>query len=187
VTSDQAIVLHASGYDRSIATLTAYQRAGDGWQVVFGPWSADIGRAGVAPPGAKREGDGRTPSGTYAFDFAFGVDADPGVRLPFRAVTGPNIVWDDDPNSPRYNLWVDTNQADAGARPEPMDVRPVYSLGAVIGYNQSRTPGLGSAIFLHVSQGSATSGCVALPAGQLRSVLLWLDPARSPVIVISAG
>ena len=34
---------------------------------------------GVAPAGQKREGDGRTPSGVYGFDFMFGVNADPGA------------------------------------------------------------------------------------------------------------
>jgi L,D-peptidoglycan transpeptidase YkuD (ErfK/YbiS/YcfS/YnhG family) len=155
--------------------------------VAFGPWTAYVGRAGIAAVGDKREGDGRTPSGTYGFEFAFGVDPDPGVRLPFRRVTGPNIVWDDDPASPGYNQWVDTNSADAGANPEPMYVRPQYSLGAVIAYNTARTPGLGSAIFLHVSAGRPTAGCVALPAAQLRQLLLWLDPARSPVIAITVG
>ena len=36
-------------------------------------------RNGMAPPGAKREGDGRTPSGTFGFGFFFGVDPDPGA------------------------------------------------------------------------------------------------------------
>ena len=57
---------------------------------------------------------------------------------------------------------------------------PSYFYGAVIGYNDARTPGLGSAIFLHVSHGSSTAGCVALPTDQLLSLLRWLDPAKSP-------
>ena len=176
--------MRATAYDRTSATLTAYERGGDGWRVAHGPWAAYVGRSGIAPVGEKREGDGRTPSGTYAFEFMFGVDPDPGVRLPFRRVTGPNIVWDDDPASPQYNQWVDTNRADAGANPEPMYVRPQYNLGAVIAYNHARTPGLGSAIFLHVSAGRPTAGCVALPSAHLRQLLLWLDPARSPAIAV---
>ena len=184
ITGGQAIVVRATAPGRTTAALTAYERASGGWRVAHGPWTAYVGRSGIAPFGEKREGDGRTPSGTYGFEFAFGVDPDPGARLPFRRVTGPNIVWDDDPASPRYNEWVDTNSADAGASPEPMYVRPQYTLGAVIAYNTERTPGLGSAIFLHVSAGRPTAGCVALPAAQLRQLLLWLDPARSPVIAI---
>jgi len=150
---------------------------------VFGPWEADIGRNGVAPAGAKREGDGRTPSGTYGFDFMFGVYPSPGVHFPFRSITGPNIVWDDDPASANYNEWIDTNTASAGANPEPMDVS-AYDAGAVIAYNDARTPGLGSAIFLHVASGQSTAGCVALPYDDLLEVLRWLDPAQAPRIVI---
>ena len=184
LTGSQAIVVRAAAYGRTTATLTAYERAGDGWRVAHGPWSAYVGRAGVAPPGAKREGDGRTPSGTYPFDFMFGVDPDPGVKFPFRRVTGHNIVWSDDPESPRYNMWVDTNQADAGPSPESMYVRPQYDLGAVIAYNPERTPGMGSGIFVHVSAGRPTAGCVSLPRHRLTTLLTWLDPAAAPRILI---
>jgi L,D-peptidoglycan transpeptidase YkuD (ErfK/YbiS/YcfS/YnhG family) len=187
VSGGQAVVVQAAGAGRTTATLAAYERSGDRWRVAFGPWAANVGRAGVAPPGEKREGDGRTPSGRYGFDFMFGVDPDPGVRFAFRRVTGPNIVWDDDPPSPRYNQWVDTNEADAGVNPEPMYVRPQYALGVVIAYNTARTPGIGSAIFLHVSAGRPTAGCVSLPRDQLTRLLLWLDPARSPVVAIGVG
>ncbi|MGO9876273.1 MAG: L,D-transpeptidase family protein [Acidimicrobiia bacterium] len=182
--AQQVIAVAASGYGANTATLTAYQRDASGWTQMFGPWAAFIGRNGVAPIGAKREGDGRTPSGVFGFDFMFGVDADPGVRYPYRHIGGTNIVWDDDPTSANYNEWIDTNIAAAGVDPEPMDDVPSYLYGAVIAYNDARTPGLGSAIFLHVSHGSATAGCVALPIDELLDVLRWLDPAQSPRIAI---
>ena len=178
----EAIVVTAHGAGATTARLAAYERQGDGWRVVTGPIAARVGARGVAPPGAKREGDGRTPAGTFGFDFAFGRAEDPGTRLPYRRIT-PSIVWDDDPASPRYNTWVDSSAADAGARPEPMDVA-AYDLGAVIAYNTARAPGAGSAIFLHITTGRATAGCVALAADELRRLVLWLDPARAPVIVI---
>jgi len=115
------------------------------------------------------------------------VSADPGVQFPYRRVTSSSIVWDDDPASPRYNTWVDLTAQDAGADPEPMYVSPAYDHGAVIAYNTDRTPGLGSAIFLHVSLGRPTAGCVSLPAGQLVDVLRWLDPAQSPRIVLGVA
>ena len=182
----QVIAVSASGYGTTTATFTAYQRTSSGWQQVFGPWTADIGRNGFAPPGQKREGDGRTPSGSYGFSFFFGVDADPGVRFPFRPIPGPWIVWDDDPSSANYNEWIDDRVGPAGANPEPMDVS-AYAYGAVIDYNASRAPGLGSAIFMHVSSGSSTAGCVALPTSELLSVLRWLDPSRAPRIIMGTG
>lgn len=182
--AQQVITVATSGYGTSSATVTAFERGASGWKQVFGPWSAYVGRNGVAPAGEKREGDGRTPSGTYGFDFMFGVNADPGVHYSYRRVTGSNIVWDDDSNSANYNLWIDTNTQPAGVSPEPMNNVPSYYYGAVIGYNDARTPGLGSAIFLHVSHGSSTAGCVAVPTDQLLSLLRWLDPGRSPRIAI---
>lgn len=183
----QVVVVTAPKYGATTATLTAYQRQGGGWQQVFGPWPAYVGTAGVAPPGEKREGDGRTPSGVYGFDFFFGVAADPGVKFPYRRITSRSIVWDDDPASARYDTWVDLDTQDAGTRPEPMYVRPAYDHGAAIGYNPAHTPGLGSAIFLHVSAGRPTAGCVSLPAGQLVEILRWLDPAQSPRVVIGVA
>ncbi len=177
----QAVVVTAPGYGATTATLSTWQRSAGGWEPVHGPWPADVGRGGFAPPGEKREGDGRTPSGTYGFDFAFGVEPDPGVALSYRRVTGPSIVWDDMPSSPSYNLWVDGGQGEA------MFQTPVYDYAAVIAYNTARTPGLGSAIFLHVSTGGPTAGCVALPVEGLLPVLRWLDPAQAPVVVMGVA
>ena len=182
--AQQVVTVATAGYGTSYATLTGFERDGSGWRQVFGPWSAYVGRNGVAPSGEKREGDGRTPSGVYGFDFMFGISDDPGTHFPYRRVTGTNIVWDDDSNSANYNRWIDTNTGDAGVSPEPMYNAPSYNYGAVIAYNTARTPGLGSAIFLHVSHGSSTAGCVALPTDQLLALLRWLDPGRAPVIAI---
>jgi L,D-peptidoglycan transpeptidase YkuD (ErfK/YbiS/YcfS/YnhG family) len=178
----QLVTVIAASYGATQAELTAYSRVDGQWRRVFGPWTAWIGRNGMAPPGAKREGDGRTPSGTYGFGFFFGVDPDPGVLFPYRRIH-PYDFWDDDPASPLYNLWVDTLQANPGADPEPMDVS-AYDYGAVIAYNTARTPGLGSAIFLHINIGMPTAGCVTLPVGELLEILRWLNPADSPRITM---
>jgi L,D-peptidoglycan transpeptidase YkuD (ErfK/YbiS/YcfS/YnhG family) len=165
--------------------LSAFQWAGGGWRRVLGPWPARLGRGGLAPPGAKREGDGRTPSGTFRLPFLFGTGPDPGFAARYRR-SHPWTAWDDDPASPRYNEWGDTRYGDPGASPEPMDVS-AYVYGAVIGYNTRRVPGLGSAIFLHASIGIPTAGCVTLPVPRLLRVLHWLDPRYSPRIRLRAG
>jgi L,D-peptidoglycan transpeptidase YkuD (ErfK/YbiS/YcfS/YnhG family) len=180
--SSQLVTVVAASYGATRAELTAYRRVDGQWRRVFGPWLAWIGRDGMAPPGAKREGDGRTPSGTFGFGFFFGVDPDPGVHFRYQRVH-PYDVWDDDPSSPLYNEWVDDRYADAGADPEPMDVS-AYDYGAVIAYNTARTPGRGSAIFLHINIGMPTAGCVTLPVGELLEILRWLNPAASPRITM---
>ncbi len=183
--SGQLVTVTAASYGTTRAELTAYRWAGGRWRRVFGPWIAWIGRNGMARPDAKREGDGRTPAGTFGFQFFFGVDPNPGVHFPYRRVYAYD-VWDDDPSSPRYNEWVDVRYGNPGADPEPMDVS-AYDYGAVIAYNTARTPGLGSAIFLHINIGTPTAGCVTLPVGELLEILRWLNPAASPRIVMGVG
>lgn len=183
----QAIVVDAAAYGRSDATFSAYEQTASGWVRRFGPWTARVGRNGFAPIGEKHEGDGRTPSGSYGFSFFFGINRDPGVAYPYRQITSRSIVWDDDPASPNYNEWIDTRAGDAGRSPEPMYNAPFYDYGAVIAYNTARTPGLGSAIFLHVSNGGSTAGCVALPVSELLDVLGWLNPNLHAEIRMGVG
>ena len=183
----QAVVVTADAYEATTATLTAYERQGASWRRALGPWTAAIGRNGFAPPGEKVEGDGRTPSGAYSFGFFFGVAPNPGVRFEYRQVPDESIVWDEDPSSPTYNLWVDLDDYGGGTDPEGMYQPVEYEHGAVIAYNTARTPGLGSGIFLHATNGGPTAGCVSLPVDQLVAVLRWLDPARSPRIVMGVA
>lgn len=183
-TARQVVEVTASHYGSSYATLTAWRKSSSGWVRVAGPWSARIGRNGFAAPGRKREGDGRTPTGSYGFSFFFGVAPRPsGIHYPWRHAYTYDY-WDDDSSSSRYNLWTDTRRSYAGRSPEPMHQQPAYDDGAVIAYNSARKPGLGSAIFLHVSHNSATSGCVSLPRSELLRVLRWLDPHASPRIIM---
>jgi L,D-peptidoglycan transpeptidase YkuD (ErfK/YbiS/YcfS/YnhG family) len=177
----QLIRVVAPSYGATSARFTGYRKVGRRWVRALGPWTAEIGYNGMAPPGAKREGDGRTPSGTYGFEFDFGVWPNPGVAFPFRRAHSYD-VWDDDPSSSRYNEWVNERRHNPGANPEPMDQLPAYGLGAVIAYNTARVPGLGSAIFLHVGTGDPTAGCVSLPVYRLRKTLLWLRPGDDPQI-----
>ena len=57
-----------------------------------------------------------------------------------------------------------------------------YNYAQVIGYNEARKPGLGSAIFLHLDTGRATAGCVSLPSGPLLKLLRWEKPGAVMVI-----
>jgi L,D-peptidoglycan transpeptidase YkuD (ErfK/YbiS/YcfS/YnhG family) len=181
----ELITVTAASRSATYATLRAYDVSGGKRVRVFGPWTARVGYNGIAPPGRKREGDGRTPSGTFGFSFFFGVRPDLGFAFSFRHAFRYD-VWDDDPASPRYNEWVNDREHNPGARPEPMHQVPAYDYAAVIAYNTGRIPGRGSAIFLHVSTGTATAGCVSLPFGRLIAILHWLRPRDQPQIRITA-
>ena len=182
----QLITVTAASYAATHAILRAFRISGGKRVLVFGPWTARVGYNGVARPGKKREGDGKTPSGNYAISFFFGVQRDLRFAFSFRHAYTYDY-WDDDPASPRYNEWVNSRKHNPGADPEPMHRVPAYDYAAVIAYNTARTPGLGSAIFLHVGTGSATAGCVSLPRARLINILRWLKPENHPRIAISAG
>jgi L,D-peptidoglycan transpeptidase YkuD (ErfK/YbiS/YcfS/YnhG family) len=71
--SGQLVTVVAASYGATEAELTAYRRAGGRWRRVLGPWVVWIGRDGMARPGAKREGDGRTPSASPRITMGVGT------------------------------------------------------------------------------------------------------------------
>lgn len=156
---------------RSTASVRACEKRGAQWVSVLGTMYGHVGRNGVAPAGAKREGDGRTPSGTYTLGRGFGQRGNPGVRFSWRVVDSRD-VWVDDSRSPLYNTWQRKPANGRWRSAEDLDVSS-YAYAQVIDYNTARTPGRGSAIFLHLDHGSATSGCVSLPTSSLLKVLRW--------------
>lgn len=145
-----------------------------------------LGKGGVVPGAAKREGDGATPAGIWKLRAGFWrADrlARPPGPLAFAAIE-PDMVWDDDPVSPSYNT---LQRRDVPDHPERlMRADHVYDIVVPIGFNDGPiVPGRGSAIFLHVArEGYApTAGCVALACDDLIELLGRLGP--SPEIEIT--
>ena len=178
----QLIVVTNTSWSSTYATLQTFEKRADGsWRRVHGPWTARVGRNGFGSP--KREGDGQTPVGSYGVQGMFGVRATPGVRYTWHRVDGYD-VWVDDPHSAYYNLRKRKPANGRWSSAESLYQPTAYSYAAVIGYNRSRTPGNGSAIFFHVGTGGATAGCVSLPSDRLLPVLRWLDPAKKPRFIL---
>ena len=179
----QVITVVANGYGDTSAQLEVWQRTSSGWHRVMGPWFSWLGLNGFAPRGQKREGDNRTPTGSFRLEFMFGVYGDPGVRFHYRRALTTSY-WDDDSSTANYNRWVDSRNGHTGRNPEPMHVSPPYNYGVVIGYNWRQTPGMGSAIFLHVTHHSATHGCVSINQDHLVRLMRWLRPGAKPRIIM---
>jgi L,D-peptidoglycan transpeptidase YkuD (ErfK/YbiS/YcfS/YnhG family) len=181
--STQLVTVTASSYGTTSASLELWQRRGACWRRVAGPWRAWLGSSGMSAH--KHEGDGATPTGTYRFGAAYGIASDPGMHSSYhRLVCGD--WWDEDPHSPTYNTF---RHVACGARPAFRGgsealwrISPQYRYFVSIGFNTAAVPGRGSAIFLHVSAGHPTAGCVSLPEPQLLQVLRWLRPAARPVV-----
>jgi L,D-peptidoglycan transpeptidase YkuD (ErfK/YbiS/YcfS/YnhG family) len=165
-------VLFVTGKD-SRARVIGCERVDDGYVQVLGPFVAWIGRHSIAPRATKREGDGRTPAGVFALRSGFGTAENPGLDRSFGWFkAGRRDVWVDDPASRSYNTHQRRPVHGRWRSAEQLRIAP-YRTAQVIGYNRARTPGRGSAIFLHVSTGRPTAGCIALPAAELRAVMRW--------------
>lgn len=167
--------------------VRAWEKRGECWTQVAGPWPAWLGQRGISE--RKREGDRTTPSGAFGFQrVMYGLAPNPGVRYRYhRIVCGD--WWVEDSRSPYYNTF---RHVRCGSQPpfritsEDMSRSPeAYRHLAVIDYNTSPiVPGRGSGIFLHVSRGNPTLGCVSLSLPRLLTILRWLRPARDPLIVV---
>jgi L,D-peptidoglycan transpeptidase YkuD (ErfK/YbiS/YcfS/YnhG family) len=183
----QVVTVVAASSSSTTARLTAWELGAAGWTAVLGPVPARVGSAGVGRAG---ETSTRTPAGTFPLTEAFGRAGNPGTALPYRVVDGDDW-WVSDTNSPRYNQYAQctpgTCDFDEAAGEDLYAAGAVYDHAVVIDYNRGGTPGAGSAFFLHISNGAATAGCVAIDRGSLQTLLRWLDPAASPVIAIGVG
>jgi L,D-peptidoglycan transpeptidase YkuD (ErfK/YbiS/YcfS/YnhG family) len=175
VTSRQVVLVDAYG---SGATIRACERSGSRYRLVLGPYAGHVGARGVSR--SKVEGDLRTPAGVFPLRNGFGVNGNPGLGAGSWLRVDANDVWVDDPRSSLYNTHQRSPSSGRWASAERMQLSPAYNYAQVIGYNEARTPGAGSAIFMHVDQGRGTAGCVSLPTSALLSVMRW---ERSGVVM----
>ncbi len=136
-----------------------------------------LGRGGSCPAAEKREADGCTPIGTWPLR---GVllrpgKADPdGIRLPWRW-TRAQDGWSDDPADPAYNRPVRLPRSFSAETLRRQD--DAYDIIVVLGHNDAPpVPGKGSAIFLHLSEGRPTAGCIALERADMLRLLPLLMP-----------
>ena len=168
VSAPQVVLVDSSG---SSATVRACRRTASGHTTDLGPYYGHVGRNGVSAD--KREGDLRTPAGVFPLRGGFGAYANPGLRIGSWLRVDSRDVWVDDPGSALYNTHQRTPADGRWASAESLLNQPAYDYAQVIGWNEARVPGKGSAIFLHVDKGAGTAGCVSLPTRALLSVLRW--------------
>ena len=140
----------------------------------------------VGVPKADATGVHRTPVGTFAFDQAFGREPNPGTKMPYFQATKQDW-WDEDASSPTYNTHVRSAASPSAVTENLYDSGPVYDYAINMAVNPQRIPGKVSGIFLHVTDGTPTWGCVAIGREQMKSILTWLDPAANPRITVGVG
>ena len=178
----QIIVVKSLGGIKAIMTLC--QRQELIWKSAFKhPFSAVIGKNGIAVVGKKKEGDLKTPAGIYPIGTTFGTQP-LALKMDYKYITKDDKFIDDVGNQ-RYNTWV--SDATNAKSYEKMLIE-LYTFGAVINYNMNPiVAGDGSAIFIHLwrSPNSPTSGCIALEKKNLLLMLHWLDKAKHPYIIVN--
>ncbi|MCP3764613.1 L,D-transpeptidase family protein [Domibacillus sp. A3M-37] len=183
---DSKQVILAEGSTKSVkATIRLYEKNGSSWQLKrVSP--AVTGKSGLSFN--KKEGDGATPTGMYEIGRMFGYEKKPaGVRTSYT-VTNRFHYWVDDPNSVDYNKWIyyRGNPSSRWKSFERLN-HELYKHAIVIRYNENPiVKNAGSAIFLHRwrTGSTPTAGCLALSESHLIVLMKWLDPDKSPKIVI---
>jgi|SRR5580658_8391073 hypothetical protein len=206
-TSLQMIVVTTPDWNTVEGRLQRYERAepGASWKPVGEPIAIVVGKKGMGwgagllsrdtpalrgpDDPVKKEGDGKSPAGVFRFGTAFGYAAEKPAawKLPYLHLT-PSVECVDDASSHYYNQIVDrsTVTPDWHSSEHMSEAGVAYRWGAVIDHNVDPTvPGGGSCVFMHIWGGPhvGTAGCTAMPQDRLAPILVWLDPARNPILV----
>ncbi len=173
------LVRYQSG---SSAELSIHQKTDGVWEELFA-CPAYVGKNGI---GKTREGDKKTPTGTFNLCQPFGIKDDPGAKMAYTKVTKYHY-WCGTSNSPYYNRLVDSRQAgrEAASTDEQLiNYKGVYDYAMFIDYNADGVADKGSCIFLHCT-GSAksTAGCIAVDEAIMKQIVQWARPGCKIVIM----
>ena len=171
-TAEQMFIV--AGIGKTTAYVSMHQKDENGvWkQIMTTP--GYIGKEGL---GKTKEGDSMTPVGAYHFNYAFGINEDPGcTAFDYQQVTDDDYWSGDQREGYGYNTMVsikDLPDLDVDESEHIVDYPVHYQYCMNISYNEEGAPGKGSAIFLHClgPQKPYTGGCVALPKDKVITVL----------------
>jgi len=164
---NQVVVATGVQLNSSVSTVTTWTRIGTGWAKT-GSWAGHNGRNGWTSN--HRLGDGRSPIGVFTLTAAGGYAPNPGARLPYEyapAFYSPKVNGVREFN---YVVAIDYNRV-----PRTPPSNPTRPLGEAAG----------GGIWFHVDTHSATAGCISIPNLAMAQVLRWLDPAKSPVMLMA--
>lgn len=195
-TTRQAIVVKATSWSTSYATVTTWERTSA--SAAWTKRASGAGRVGYNGTAVNRlQNSGKTPAGMFRMLRVLTPTTLTGVKLP-QKVYDSNVWWPLDPkDKASYNTIQRRDSADKWRTAEAerlMDYRSQYDPAIVLDYNlpYTRSDGTriyadttkGGAIFLHNNGKGATAGCVSVPADRMAGIARWLDPAKNPVIIM---
>lgn len=202
--SQQVVLVQAPTWKSTKGTVRAFERIDGQWIEVVAKTSADLGYGGLVVGKQRRQGTGTTPTGMYAITTSFGRKVDPGTKLDYIRFDR-NDAWTYNPKYPHtYNIFqsVDRSWSSYGDYVERLySYGSQYNYVAVMDYNlppgqimqgprgvnftnEYANTRMGGGIFLHVSNGSRTAGCIAVNESAMKKIMNWVDPKKNPVVVI---
>lgn len=130
---------------------------------------AVIGKNGY---GKQKEGDLKTPLGTWKIGKAYGINDNPGTELEYTKIT-EDMYWCCNLESKNYNKLI-YKKANDNIYDEHLIEFPIqYEYLLDIGFNKEVKKGAGSAIFLHCwkDDKTPTAGCIAISRENMIKIL----------------
>ncbi len=177
--TEQIMLVEYSG--GTSAALSLHEKVNGEWRELLS-CPACVGKNGV---GKEKEGDFKTPLGTFDLTTPFGILADPGAGMDYVQIH-ENHCWCGCSESGHYNRLMDMRQCSrACAKPEEklIEYPGAYNYAMFINYNHDGVPGKGSCIFLHChGKHPHTAGCVAVSETDMMKILRWARPGTRIVI-----
>lgn len=176
----QIVGVRYKGGSKCVVTL--YEKQGTMWIQPISV-SGYLGKNGIDKT---KEGDKRTPTGTFDLKMPFGIKPDPGTKMGGYLKVTKYHYWSGQKNK-YYNQLVDTrivkDYKPSSADEHLIKYTGVYNYAMLIDYNPEGTIGKGSAIFLHCAGANKyTAGCVAISAASMVKLLKVLDNGAKIVI-----
>lgn len=148
-------------------------------------WSVDALRFAKTNEPIKHEGDGRAPAGIFELGEVFGYAVSHATHMSYRHAS-QDLICIDDSGSPKYNhiTTIDNNTTVKSFEWMRRD-DALYRLGVTVRHNTQNQKEMGSCIFLHVetTPPKPTAGCTSMSYEALRTLVAWLDPAKSPQLL----
>lgn len=177
--TDQIVLVDYKG--GSNATLSIHEKRAGVWTELYS-CDAYVGKNGI---GKTKEGDNKTPVGTYNLTAPFGIKANPGANGAYTQVTKYHY-WCGTSGSELYNQLVDmrvTGRKYTSSDEYLINYKGEYNYCMFIDYNAKGEAGKGSCIFLHcMGKKTSTAGCIAVPENVMKKIIQWAKPGVKIVI-----
>ena len=135
---------------------------------------AYLGKNGITSK--KKEGDGKTPTGTFELGIILGIfpkkDVAKLTKLEYNQIN-KNMYWIDDIKSKHYNKLVDVTkiEKDWKSAEHLIEYPEQYEFLVEIKTNPNNISGNGSAIFLHCTNNKPTEGCIAIDKSIMKEII----------------